>query len=141
MKMSEQAKPRMGELVTLDDATKERLRRQMLIRKADDRIPDEVWMILQECGEHAARHLQNILESPSFSKRKIHEQIRVIELALMRAYGAHEGSIKRPPRDPEGGTDPRQLERGDAIKRLASQARLPELGMRRKVPMPEDQKD
>lgn len=116
-------------IVTLDDVTKQRLRRQLLVNKADDRIPDEVWMILQECGESAAKHLQRILKSPGFEKRKIHEQIRVIELALLRSYGAPEGAIKRDSKTLPDTSDPERIARGNTIRRLANQARLPELRM------------
>lgn len=121
-------------IVTLDDATKERVRRQLLATKGASRIPDEVWLTLQECGEKAVEHLHRLLNDPVFAKRKIHEQIRIIELALMRSYGSPEGPIKQetlPPR--EGG---KYIEQGDAIRRLAKTARLPEMQpTRRKSPL------
>jgi hypothetical protein len=103
-----------------------------LTRKSDQRIPDEVWQILQECGEEAANHLHRILKSPGFEKRKIHEQIRVIELALLRSYGAPELAPKRAETPPERDEEHRRII-GNQLARIAERAVLPELRVREPI--------
>jgi hypothetical protein len=95
-----------------------------LQRKADLRIPDEIWLMLQDCGEKAAEHLYRLLHDPIFEKRKLHEQIRIIELAMLRSYGAPEGSFKRDMPPPKGEAN---AEQGNALTRLAQRAKFPEL--------------
>lgn len=97
-----------------------RQRRDDLSRKLDMRIPDEVWLVLQECGEMAAQRLHEILSSPKFARYRPHEQIRVIELALMRAYGSSEAVWSIPHPQKAG-----SLER-NAISHLADLVDLPE---------------
>lgn len=50
-------------------------------------IPSHVWQLLQQAGEEAAQRLNELLSSPSFHKQKTSDQVRLIELALVRAYG------------------------------------------------------
>ncbi len=114
-------------LVLLPETQDAKKRALALMRKADDRIPDNVWVQLQESGEKASAHLHRILHDPNFERRKIHEQIRVIELAFLRSYGAPEGGFKRQPTPPEG-----ELEKAgtNALARLAKRAQFPELTQR-----------
>lgn len=120
-------------LVVLDQTRSAKERAVALLRKADERIPDEVWLILDECGEKAASHLHRILNDPNFEKRKLHEQIRVIELAMLRSYGAPEGSFKRSATPPPGELEKRA---GNALARLARRATFPELTHRAADPVP-----
>ena len=130
--------PARGTALVLLTPTKDARQRSLaLARKADDRIPDDVWLQIQECGEKAAFHLHRLLNDANFERRKIHEQIRVIELAMLRSYGAPEGSFKRVPTPPEG-----ELERAgtNALSRLARRAKFPELQSSR-VPETTEPKD
>ena len=50
-------------------------------------IPDHVWALLQASGEQAAQRLLDILQSPRFPSMAPSAQARLIELAMVRAYG------------------------------------------------------
>ncbi len=50
-------------------------------------IPPHVWSLLQQAGEAAAGRLRDLLKSPDFASYAPTAKARLIELALVRAYG------------------------------------------------------
>lgn len=52
-----------------------------------EHVPAHVWHLLQRSGEKAAEKLLDILTSASWAKLPTATQLRVIDLALTRAYG------------------------------------------------------
>jgi len=57
----------------------------MEARRGD--IPPETWALIQQAGHKAAERLLDLIEKPAFSRMKVTDQARLIELALNRAYG------------------------------------------------------
>ena len=78
-----------------------------------DHIPEHVWHLLQQAGEVAAQRLHDLLSKPSFARLRPSEQIKLVDLALTRAYGQ---PIKREVRI--------DLSGGDADAVAASLARI-----------------
>lgn len=98
--------------------------------RANPAIPDEVWERLQQAGDIASQRLLQLLEDERFPFLSIKEQTRLIELALNRAYGAVDGSIRRAQQaavDPEEGKGYNTL---GALSRAAGRS-LPEFKGRR----------
>ena len=52
-----------------------------------DGIPPHVWDLLQRAGERGAERLLELLESPAFKNYAPSAKARLIELAMVRAYG------------------------------------------------------
>lgn len=50
-------------------------------------IPPDVWDHLQQAGSLAAERLHELLAAPSFTRLRPSDQIKLIDLALVRAYG------------------------------------------------------
>ena len=50
-------------------------------------IPDDVWALLQDSGKRAAERLYQMLDGAAFTSYSPTARARLIELALVRAYG------------------------------------------------------
>jgi hypothetical protein len=60
-----------------------------------DRMPDAVWHLLQGAGVTAANRLQDMLKPIAFKALASKDKMRLIELALSRAYGRPDAGVKR----------------------------------------------
>lgn len=68
---------------------------QQIRNAATDRIPDDVWHVLQENGREAAHLLADQLKPHNFNSLAPKDKRALISLALERAYGKADPGIKR----------------------------------------------
>ena len=60
-----------------------------------DRIPDHLWSLVQEIGEHALNRLFEIVSSSSFHRYKGSDQTKLLAMALERAYGKPDAPVRK----------------------------------------------
>ena len=60
-----------------------------------DRIPDHLWSLVQEIGEHGLNRLFEIISSPTFYKYKGSDQTKLLAMAIERAYGKPDAPIRK----------------------------------------------
>lgn len=63
--------------------------------KANPAVPDHIWDQFQDLGELAVGHMKRLLTDPRFPHLAIKDQTRVMDMALSRAYGSPDGSVRR----------------------------------------------
>ena len=60
-----------------------------------DRIPDHLWSLVQEIGEHALNRLFEIVSSPTFYKYRGSDQTKLLMMAIERAYGKPDAPVRK----------------------------------------------
>lgn len=64
-------------------------------QNVSDRIPDDVWDIMQDTGRVATQRLLELLNSTRFHRLRTSDQAKLIQLAQDRAYGRADNGVKR----------------------------------------------
>ena len=66
-----------------------------IVNPASDRMPNEVWALVQGSGVEAAHRLSEMLQPTKFNALAAKDKMRLIELAMSRAYGRPDAGVKR----------------------------------------------
>ena len=69
--------------------------KQQIPNAANDRVPDAVWNALQAAGVDAVERMRDMLAPASFAAMKDADRLKLLSLALDRAYGKADAGIKR----------------------------------------------
>jgi hypothetical protein len=121
--------PSSRALVRIEEARTARDLYQIVSRKPDNRMSDDAWIKLHNVGEMAVDKLKAMIEDAGFEKRPLGERLKIIDMALNRAYGNPEMGPRRNMMG-GGGKYKAPVESqatGNTLTRLARTARYPEL--------------
>lgn len=69
--------------------------KQQIPNAANDRVPDAVWDSLQAAGVEAVERMRDMLAPVSFAAMKDADRLKLLSLALDRAYGKADAGVKR----------------------------------------------